>query len=245
MKNKTLIFCPVFNEMHHLPQLLKRIESSNYDGDFYFIDSGSNDGSSEFIKNSGLNYIKIEKNLGVGYSIITAIKFAIENKYEIICGISGNNKMDPNEINSVINPIINENFDFIQGSRFLEYEANNNTPTFRVVSIPVLSKLVSFLFKTKVTDVTCGFRAYKLDLIKRANFEIDQKWLYGYSFEPYLYSNVFLDKNVRKKEIPVKMSYPTDSKIKYTKIKPILNYPGLVMPYLFSKFLYKGFQENS
>ena len=57
MKNKTLIFCPVFNEMHHLPQLLKRIESSNYDGDFYFIDSGSNDGSSEFIKNSGLNYI--------------------------------------------------------------------------------------------------------------------------------------------------------------------------------------------
>ena len=41
------------------------------------------------------------------------------------------------------------------------------------------------------------------------------------------------------------MSYPADSKIKYTKIKPILNYPGLVLPYLFSKFLYKGFQENS
>ena len=153
--------------------------------------------------------------------------------------------MDPNEINKIVEPIINDDFDFVQGSRFLEYEVNSNTPRFRVVSIPILSKLVSFLFRTKVTDVTCGFRAYKLDLIKRARFKIDQKWLYGYSFEPYLYSNVFLDKGVTKKEIPVKMSYPSDSSVKYTKIKPILNYPGLVLPYLLSKFLYKGFDKKS
>ena len=117
----------------------------------------------------------------------------------------------------------------------------SNTPKFRALSIPILSKLVSLLFKINVTDVTCGFRAYKLDLIKRARFEINQKWLYGYSFEPYLYSNVFLDKNVTKKEIPVKMSYPLEKNIKYTKIKPLLNYPGLVMPYIIGKYLFKGF----
>tara|TARA_B100001173_G_C15938855_1_gene526154 strand:+ start:282 stop:1016 length:735 start_codon:yes stop_codon:yes gene_type:complete len=244
MKNKTLIFCPVFNEIHHLPNLLERIKLANYDGDFYFIDSGSSDGSSELIENSGFKYIKLKKNLGVGYSIITAVEFAIENEYEIICGISGNNKMDPNEINNLTEPIINENIDFVQGSRFLDYKKNDNTPKFRALSIPVLSKLVSFLFKINVTDVTCGFRAYKLDLIKRARFEINQKWLYGYSFEPYLYSNVFLDKNVTKKEIPVKMSYPLEKNIKYTKIKPILNYPGLVMPYIIGKYLFKGFDQK-
>lgn len=244
MKNKILIFCPVFNEIQHLPKLLKRINASDYKGDFYFIDSGSSDGSSEFIKNSGHHYISLEKNLGVGYSIITAIKFAIENEYEIICGISGNNKMDPEEINNVISPIIEEDFDFIQGSRFLDYESNSNTPIFRVVSIPILSKIISFLFKTKVTDVTCGFRAFKLELINRAKFEIDKTWLYGYSFEPYFYSNVFLDNNVRKKEVPVKMVYPSDKNVKYTKIKPILNYPGLVFPYLLGKFLFKGFNNS-
>lgn len=244
MKNKTLIFCPVFNEIHHLPNLLERIKLANYDGDFYFIDSGSSDGSSELIENSGYKFIRLKKNLGVGYSIITAIEFAIENEYEIICGISGNNKMDPNEINNLTEPIINENIDFVQGSRFLDYKKRDNTPKFRALSIPVLSKLVSFLFKINVTDVTCGFRAYKLDLIKRARFEINQKWLYGYSFEPYLYSNVFLDKNVTKKEISVKMSYPIEKNIKYTKIKPILNYPGLVMPYIIGKYLFKGFNQK-
>ena len=244
MENKILIFCPVFNEIQHLPKLLERINTSEYRGDFYFIDSGSTDGSSEFIKNSGHHYISLEKNLGVGYSIITAIKFAIENEYEIICGISGNNKMDPDEINNVVNPIITEGIDFVQGSRFINYESNSNTPMFRVVSIPILSKIISFLFKTKVTDVTCGFRAYKLELVKRAKFEIDKKWLYGYAFEPYFYTNVFLDDNVLKKEVPVKMSYPSNKNVKYTKIKPILNYPGLVLPYLLGKILFKGFNRN-
>ncbi len=243
MKNKILIFCPVFNEIHHLPRLLERVKLANFDGDFYFIDSGSDDGSSEFIANSGFKYISIQKNMGVGYSIITAINFAIENEYDIICGISGNNKMDPNEINNLINPIIKDDYDFVQGSRFLDYKVGNNTPRFRVVSIPILSKIVAILFKSKVTDVTCGFRAFKLDLVKRAKFEIDQKWLYGYSFEPYFYSNVFLDGNVSKLEVPVKMSYPLDKNVKYTKIKPVLNYPGLVLPYVLGKFLFKGFKE--
>ena len=76
MENKVLISSTVFNEIQHLPKLLERIDAAEYRGDFYFIDSGSSDGSSEFIKNSGHYYISLEKNLGVGYSIITAIKFA-------------------------------------------------------------------------------------------------------------------------------------------------------------------------
>ena len=63
MENKVLIFCPVFNEIQHLPKLLERINESDYRGNFYFIDSGSTDGSSEFIENSGHNFISLEKNL--------------------------------------------------------------------------------------------------------------------------------------------------------------------------------------
>ena len=241
MEYKSLIFCPVFNEAHHLPQLLERLNNTQINGDFYFIDSGSDDGSTEIIKKSGYKYLRLEKNLGVGYSIITAIEFARENNYKVICGISGNNKMDPNEINNLLNPIFLENFDYVQGSRFLNESKDNNTPRFREISIPILSKLISILFKMRVTDVTCGFRAFKLDLIDRAKFKINQKWLYGYSFEPYFYTNVFLDKKIKKKEIPVKMSYPLDKNIKYTKIKPLVNYPGLVIPYIIGKLFFKGF----
>lgn len=242
MENKTLIFCPVFNEVHHLPNLLERLNNAEINGDFYFIDSGSNDGSTEMIKKSGYQYLRLEKNLGVGYTIITAIEFALQNNYKVICGISGNNKMDPQEINKMLNPIYEDNYDFVQGSRFLEEIKDRNTPKFRKFSIPVLSKLISLIFKINVTDVTCGFRAFKLNLIDRANFEINQKWLYGYSFEPYFYTNVFLDEKIKKIEIPVKMSYPNDKSIKYTKIRPILNYPGLVFPYLFGRIFFKGFK---
>lgn len=242
MENKTLIFCPVYNEVHHLPKLIEELNNTEISGDFYFIDSGSNDGSTELIKNSKYQYLRLKKNLGVGYTIITAIEFAIQNNYKVICGISGNNKMDPKEINKLLNPIYKDNYDYVQGSRFLEESKDRNTPKFRAVSIPILSKLVSKIFEMNVTDVTCGFRAFKLELINRANFEINQKWLYGYSFEPYFYTNIFLDKKIKKIEVPVKMSYPSDKSIKYTKIKPFLNYPGLVFPYVFGKIFFKGFK---
>ena len=137
--------------------------------------------------------------------------------------------MNPSEVNKLIYPIIYNNYDFVQGSRFLDYQKNNNTPKFRKASIPILSKIVSIIFNQKLTDVTCGFRAIKVSLLKRANFEFSKSWLYGYAFEPYLYSNVFLDKKVKKIEVPVEMKYPELAGVKYTKIKPIINYPALVI----------------
>lgn len=244
MSNKVLVFCPVFNELHHLELLIKNVKSARFNGDFYFFDSGSNDGSSEIIKKSGFQYIRIEKNLGIGFVIITAIKFALKNKYDIVCVISGNNKMKATEINKLINPIISEDYDFVQGSRFISYKEDNNTPKFRRLAIPILSRFVSLLFNQNLTDVTCGFRAFKLSLIERANFKYDSKWLYGYAFEPYFYSNVIIDKKIKKLEVPVSMEYPNVPGVKYTKIKPILNYSALFFPYLIAKLFHKGFSNT-
>jgi len=115
MENKILIFCPVFNEIQHLPKLLERINASEYIGDFYFIDSGSTDGSSEFIKNSGHHYISLEKNLGVGYSIITAIKFAIENELTLLRDAEIDKEI-PNAIN--INAIRIKSSNIIRNTEF-------------------------------------------------------------------------------------------------------------------------------
>ena len=231
--DEVLIVCPVFNEAHHLESLVQEINSENFIGDFLFINSGSNDRSLEIIKNSGLNYLNLKNNEGIGNVIMEAIKYGNQNNYKVLCLIAGNSKMRPKYINKILDPIVFENFDFVQGSRYLNLGSTKNMPNFRKIVIPITSKLFSILYRKKMTDATCGFRAFKLSLVNSASYNIYANWLKKYAFEPYLYSNVLLDKNVKSIEVAITMDYPEkNSKIKYTKIKPILDYPALFIPYV-------------
>ncbi len=228
-----LVFCPVYNEAHHLKDLINEIKSTKFLGDFLFINSGSADDSEKLIQNSGLNYLNLKKNEGIGNVIMEAIKYGNQNNYKVLCLIAGNSKMRPKYINKILDPIIFENFDFVQGSRYLNFGSTKNMPNFRKIVIPITSKLFSFLYRKKMTDATCGFRAFKLSLVNSASYNIYANWLKKYAFEPYLYSNVLLDKNVKSTEVAITMDYPEkNSKIKYTKIKPILDYPALFIPYV-------------
>lgn len=232
---KILIICPVYNEEQHLDELIKEFHETEFNGDLLFINSGSKDKSLSIIERSNFNYISIDKNLGVGNAIVTGIQYGLENEYTIISIIAGNGKMRPKYINNLIEPIIKRSYHFVQGSRYIHFE-NKNMPYFRKIIIPIITKVFSVLFNYKFTDATCGFRAFDIKLIKSCTFNIHSKWLKKYAFEPYFFSNVLLDKNVRKIEIPVTMDYPNKN-VSYTKIKPLIDYPSLFFPYLIA-FIY-------
>ncbi len=241
MPSKILIICPIYNEAHHLDALIKEFHETEFLGTLLFVNSGSEDNSLSLIEKSGYSYISIEKNHGVGNAIIKGIKYGLENKYEVVCVIAGNGKMRPKHINNLIKPITEEGFHFVQGSRYLNYRSQN-MPLFRKLVIPIVTKLFSGLFRYKFSDATCGFRAFDIRLIKFCSFDINAKWLRTYAFEPYFFSNVLLDKKVKKIEIPVTMDYP-DKKIKYTKIKPLIDYPSLFFPYVMALIYPRKFKD--
>jgi dolichol-phosphate mannosyltransferase len=239
--SKILIICPVFNEAHHLETLIKEFQNTRFNGELLFVNSGSEDKSLSIIKKSNYKYINLKKNYGVGNAIVKGINYGLENDYEIVCIISGNGKMRPKFIDELTNPIINNVAHFVQGSRYIIFK-NKNMPFFRKLIIPLITKIFSLLFNYKFTDATCGYRAFHLDLIKCCTFNINAKWLRKYAFEPYLFSNVILDKNVRKVEVSVTMDYPM-TKVKYTKIKPVIDYPSLFFPYLFALIYPRKFND--
>jgi dolichol-phosphate mannosyltransferase len=235
MSSNTLIICPVFNEGHHLEGLVNEFKHAKFKGELLFVNSGSEDNSSLIIKNSGFKYLSLDKNLGVGNALVQGIRFALDNNYEVVCVIAGNGKMRPKYIDKLTKPIFEEGYDFVQGSRYLN-SIQQTMPLFRKILIPIVTKVFSLLFSYKFSDATCGFRAFHINLIRLCSFNIEAKWLRGYAFEPYFFSNVLLDKSVSKKEVSVTMDYP-EKNIKYTKIKPLLDYPSLLLPYLYA-FIY-------
>ena len=106
--------------------------------------------------------------------------------------MAGNYKMSPFDIPNVLKPIKEDNINYVSGTRFLEKNNFDNNPLFRKISIKILSLFFSFLFRKKITDATCGFRAFKVKkIIKYFKFFNKKKYFtYGYeyySYEKYCY----------------------------------------------------------
>jgi dolichol-phosphate mannosyltransferase len=139
--------------------------------------------------------------------------------------------MLPEEIPQLLHPILNEDYDYVQGSRYLEGGASPNLPLFRHVGIRLFTRIVNLITGFKGTDVTCGFRAWRLKIVDSPEVNIDQEWLGQYEMEYYLHYNA-LRGGYRVCEVPVSMVYPPEKR-GYSKIKPFTGWWSMIRPWVF------------
>lgn len=230
MAYKTLITILTFNEGEKLARLLESFELTENQS-LLVVDDGSSDATSELLKKSNIAYLRHHENLGVGAGIKTAVKYARQQNFEVIVIMAGNGKMDPKEINRLTAPIENDLADYVQGSRYLEGGQSQNLPPFRNLAIKLFTTIVNIVLGFKGTDITCGFRAYKLAILNHPDINIDQEWLGKYEMEYYIHYKT-IKANFRVMEVPVSMNYPKEKK-NYSKIKPFVGWWSMIRPWVF------------
>ena len=192
------------------------------------VDDGSTDGSATIAGSLGATVVKLGKVLGVGAALRRGMAYALEKNYDLIVIIAGNNKDEPNEIPALLAPIVNDNFDFIQGSRFLGPMNFGAMPFYRRVATRVHPLLFSFVTGKWVTESTNGFRAFKATLLKDPRLHLNEKWLDEYELAPYLYYKA-VTMGHKTGEVPCTKIYPP-KKIGYTKMKPITGWWSIIRP---------------
>lgn len=237
---KTLFFLPVFNQFREFPRVLDELASCDLPVDeILLVNNGSSDGSEDLVHKSGYPYLDMPKNLGSGYSIICATDWALERDYSVFGMLASNGKMLPREMHRVVGPIHSGECDYVTGSRFLPGGDSPNLTPFRRASIPLVNVGVWGLCGVRLTDATCGYRAYRLDLVRRARFDWHAAWLYTYGVEYYLYAKVVYDRSIRWKEVPITMAYPTAGPV--SKIRPGVDWLAMLVPWVVARVDGKGF----
>ena len=230
-----ILVCPVaFNENVKLKNAIERFLKSRVAGrvDYLIVDDASTDGTTAVIHSfagRGVKTLKHQKRSGVGSAIRTAINFAKMNGYDVLVIMAGNDKDDPEEIPQLIDPIIKEGFDFVQGSRYKHAQGiGGDMPAYRKFATKLHPFLMSLFTGRPLTDTTNGFRAFRLSLFKDTRINIDQDWLNQYELEPYLlFKAVTL--NYKFTEAPVTKIYPP-KKLGYTKMKPLVGWWSILRP---------------
>lgn len=227
---RSLCIVPVFNQASELPLFLEKCKGKLECDEILFVDDGSNDGSTGLIKQSRFPYLRIDKRQGIGNALIQGTKYAIKNGFDVVVHMAGNGKMLPSEMSRVLRPISSGEADYVWGSRFLPGGRFLNAPNFRLFAIPLFNQIPRILLGKKVSDVTCGFRAYKIEILEQLAHGWDQPWLYKYEFEYFVLAKVLMSA-YRYKEVPISMVYPATKK-SYSKIVPIISWWSMLKPWL-------------
>jgi dolichol-phosphate mannosyltransferase len=164
------VVIPVINEGARIRNLLERMAALGIPAtaDVIIVDGGSTDGSLdlEFLKRQGVHTLVLKTGPGkLSAQLRCAYAFALDQGYEGIVTIDGNDKDDPDAIPRFIEEL-KRGVDFVQASRYLSGGVAENTPksrdlAIRLIHAPMLSLFSGFHW----TDTTQGFRAYSRKML--------------------------------------------------------------------------------
>lgn len=84
------------------------------------VDDGSTDGTPALLRRRrDVTMLHHPHRRGAGAGVRTAIHHFLEGDYEVLIFIAGNNKDEPREIPRLVGPILRDELDLVQGSRYL------------------------------------------------------------------------------------------------------------------------------
>lgn len=169
-QHRWCVVIPVINEGERIRNLLARMRALNIAGlaDIIIVDGGSTDGSLEerFLKQMGVRDLLLKTGPGrLSAQLRCAYAYALDQGYEGIVTIDGNDKDDPEAIARFID-MLAQGFDFVQASRFIDGGVAENTPASRDLAIRFIhAPMLSLFSGFRWTDTTQGFRAYSRKLL--------------------------------------------------------------------------------
>jgi dolichol-phosphate mannosyltransferase len=129
-----------YNEGQKIRRTLAR-HPADRSYDLLVHDDGSTDGSLTGV-DAGVIVLRNETNCGIGASIKRVFDFTLARDYDILVIHAGNDKDNPLEIPLLVEPILNGDADFVQGSRYLPGGAFGNMPAYRLVGTRVIHPMI-------------------------------------------------------------------------------------------------------
>ena len=236
-KKRVLAIIPAFNEEKNVGKVISKVQRHPELIDtILVVDDHSTDNTSHYAKEMGAVVVRHEENLGVGAGIRTGIDYGIKNKFDIAVILSGDNQHEPDELPVVLGPVINSEFDVVQGSRYLKGGKTVNQTVFRKISTRFYTVLFFLFTFRRCSDVTNGFRAINIEKLSNdQSINIYQNWLNRYELEVYLLYHFYTSREYLVKEVPITIYYH-GKKTNWTKMVPFVDWWRILRPIIFLRF---------
>lgn len=172
-----VVVIPAYNEEDSIKNIIKKIQENyistakrGYWVEIIVVDDGSIDQTIKTARDAGVKkIISHPTNRGLGAATRTGLQRAYEMGADVAVKIDADSQHEPDDIDKVVKPILDDKADCVFGSRLtggLKYKM----PLYRAAGNRFFSWLVSMLTGLKITDAQTGLMAFSKRYLK--DFEI-------------------------------------------------------------------------
>jgi len=185
------VVLPAYNEEKNIAPLIDGLtELSQLVPDIVplLVDDGSSDGTAEEARRLGqklhLQVIQHETNKGLGAAIMTGLRVVCKsaNDDDIVVLLDADNSHNPNYVIGMTK-LINKGNDVVIASRYQPGAKEVGLSHFRSAGSRLMSLALASVFSVKgAKDYTCGYRAYRISIIRKGFAEYGDQLVSETSF---------------------------------------------------------------
>lgn len=205
---------PVINEGERIRTQLDRIAQLHPSVDVVIADGGSTDGSldADFLSSRGVRALLTKRGPGrLSAQLRMAYAWVLDQGYDGVITVDGNGKDGMEAIPDFI-AALDEDWDYVQGSRYIRGGVAINTPLERTIGGRLIHAPVATLASgRRFTDTTNGFRAYSRRFLEHPDVKPFRGIFSNYNLLFYLSVRAG-QLDLKCKEIPVSRAYPANEK---------------------------------
>ena len=179
------VIIPTYCEAQNIEELIRRLESLNFDLWIIVVDDSSPDGTASIVKalmNSYGNITLIErpKKLGIGTAILNGLKLISSSGKDVDCVavMDADLSHDPDDLPKLVEGI--DEFDVVVGSRYVEGGLIEGWGLKRRMISGVANLLANKILGLGVKDATSGYRVYRFKAMLEVMDKIEN---FGFPFQ--------------------------------------------------------------
>lgn len=168
-----MVGIPCYNEEIAIGSMVLRALA--YADRVVVLDDGSTDKTAEVARLAGAEVLVHDVNMGKGVALRDLFAYATHANVDIVVIIDGDGQHDPDDIPRVVQPLLLDEADIVNGSRYL-HDAAHDTPRYRRFGQHVLDRVTRFGLDADlhITDTQSGFRAFAIKTAPHFKFDADR-----------------------------------------------------------------------
>jgi glycosyltransferase involved in cell wall biosynthesis len=192
----------------------------------FVVDDGSTDETGELARTFGdqrVEVIRHERTRGVGAAIVTGYRRALAERMDATAVMAGDNQMDPDELESLVQPVVRGQVDYAKANRLFTGSAWELIPRSRYVGNAILSFLTKIASGYwHVADSQAGYTVIGLPILRQ--LDLDRIYTsYGFPNDMLVHLNVW---NARVRDFPSRPIYGVGERsgIKIRRVVPRISW---------------------
>lgn len=184
---KTTVIIPTFNEKENIGNLIETIIGLNVpELSILVVDDSSPDGTGKIVSDYSQKYPQVAlftraKKEGLGRAYLAGFQEAINRGAEAVIQMDADFSHDPNDILRFVDKI--KNADLVIGSRYMQGGKVSDWATNRRLLSQWANIYARLVTGVKVSDLTGGFKCWKVELLKKMDLQSVRADGYGFQIE--------------------------------------------------------------